>query len=152
MPPKNAEADEPSRLTTALHKWRERRTGEAALSLVVTSEPRGMVSALAPATFVIVDATREDADRSTPCKFVPFETDSRFMRALMALVLCGFVVLVSGWTSGTQQVVPPTCSPQDLVAVQTPSPATSTTLYTRWCGPAIVRVHANGRSFLIRSG
>ena len=74
------------------------------------------------------------------------------MRALIALTLCGLVVLVTGWASGTHQVVPPTCSPQDPVAVQTPSPATSTTPYTRWCGPARVRIHANGTSFLIRSG
>ena len=66
-------------------------------------------------------------------------------------MLCAVVVLVSGWTSGTHQA-PPTCSSHDVVAVQTPSPATSTTLYTRWCGPARVRVHADGASFLIRSG
>ena len=74
------------------------------------------------------------------------------MRALMALMLCGLGLLVSGWTSGANQA-PPTCAPHDSrTAVQTPSPATSTTLYTRWCGPARVRVHANGKSFLIRSG
>lgn len=73
------------------------------------------------------------------------------MRLVVTLMLCAVVVLVSGWTSGTHQA-PPTCSSHDVVAVQTPSPATSTTLYTRWCGPARVRVHADGASFLIRSG
>jgi hypothetical protein len=72
------------------------------------------------------------------------------MPALIALMLCGLVVLVSAWTTGTHQGTP-TCSPDDLVAVQTPG-SSGTALYTRWCGPARVRLHLNGASFLVRGG
>ena len=85
------------------------------------------------------------------------------MRALIALILCGLVVLVSGWTSGAHST-PPTCASQMnavwssgrvpgrlLLAVQTPG-TSGTALYTRWCGPASARVHLNGTSFLIRGG
>lgn len=73
------------------------------------------------------------------------------MRALIALGLCGLVVLVSGWTSGTSQA-PPTCSPHtSLVAVQTPG-TSGPALYTRWCGPATVRVHHDGATYRLRSG
>jgi hypothetical protein len=73
------------------------------------------------------------------------------MRALIALSLCGLIVLASGWTSGTSQA-PPTCSPHtSVVAVQKPG-TSGTALYTRWCGPATVRVHLDGASFRIRSG
>ena len=73
------------------------------------------------------------------------------MRPSMALLLCGLVLLVSGWTSGPHQG-PPTCSPGDLrTAVQTPG-TSGTALYTRWCGPARARVLFNGTSFLIRGG
>jgi hypothetical protein len=70
-------------------------------------------------------------------------------------MLCGLVVLVSGWTSGTHQG-PPTCPPNTSVAaVQTPG-TSGTALYTRWCGPAKARVHVDGvresGSLLIRGG
>ena len=69
----------------------------------------------------------------------------------MALLLCGLVLLVSGWTRGTHQG-PPTCSSHDLrTAVQTPG-TSGTALYTRWCGPARARVYLAGTSFLIRGG
>jgi hypothetical protein len=70
--------------------------------------------------------------------------------ALVTLMLGTVVVLVSGWTNGSHQG-PPTCSPQELEAVQTPG-TSGTPLYTRWCGPARARVHVNGASFLIRGG
>ena len=102
--------------------------------------------------------------RAGPCKFVPCETDSQSMRALLALGLCGLVVLFSGWTSGMHQA-PPTCATpvnplwgigresgsRVIRAVQIPGPS-GTALYTRWCGPATARVHLDGASFLLRSG
>ena len=72
------------------------------------------------------------------------------MRILVTLMLCGLVVLVSGWTSGTHEA-PPTCSPKDMTVVQTPGPS-GIALYTRYCGPARARLHTNGKSFLIRGG
>ena len=86
------------------------------------------------------------------------------MRTLMALMLCGLVVLVSGWTSGMHQATPTCATPVNplwgidresgsrvIRAVQIPGPS-GTALYTRWCGPATARVHLDGASFLLRSG
>jgi hypothetical protein len=76
----------------------------------------------------------------------------------MAFMLCGLVVLVSGWTSRTHSA-PPTCASHmnarwdsgGLILVHTPG-RPDRALYTRFCGPATARVHHNGTPFLIRGG
>ncbi len=86
------------------------------------------------------------------------------MRALTMLPLCGFVMVVGGWTQGTTKPVPPKC-PAGLntafvprtVSIWTPrvpgsKPGSRTRLYQRFCGPAQALVHLRGVTFRLRGG